>query len=404
MRILLVHNYYGSSAPSGENTVFEAECALLRAQGQCVETFTRHSDAIRRRGLFGKILGAFSVLGNPFAARDLARVCRAFRPDVVHFHNTFPLISLLAVRTASHYAPVVMTLHNYRLFCAAGIPMRAGKVCTDCLDRRCAGPAIAHRCYRHSLLATLPLAGAISFYRARLPRWVARFIVLSEFQKTEMVKAGLPADKLAVKPNFIRSDAASPEKCAWRDRGNIVYVGRLSDEKGLATLIAAWRRVEEWMKAAESGKVRLTLIGDGDARARYERLARGLAVDFAGQKTNGEVRRQLARARGCVLPSEWFEGMPMTILEALAAGTPCVVSDLGALPDIVENGRTGFVFEAGNADALAEALVHVLRLPEDAYRTMCTAARAAYERRFTPESNYTQLMEIYTGICGRGAR
>ena len=198
MRVLPVHNYYGSTAPSGENKVFEAERTMLERHGETVEVFTRHSDEIRGKGLWGLLKGALCTIGNPFAARALGKKIREFRPDVVHFHNTFPLISPLAVRAAKKSgAKVVMTLHNYRMVCAAGIPMRCGKVCRECFS--CAAnssisqsphspPSIRHRCYRGSLLATVPLAINIWLYRKWWAKWVDTFIVLSEFQKKVMIE------------------------------------------------------------------------------------------------------------------------------------------------------------------------------------------------------------------------
>ena len=216
MRILLIHNYYGSSAPSGENKVFEAEKAMLEKRGHYVEVYTRHSDEIRGMGngewgmgrkLWGMVKGAMCTVGNPYTARAIAKKCRDFRPDVVHFHNTFPLISPLAVRAASKYAPVVMTLHNYRTACAAGVPTRDGKVCSLCLDKKCVWYGIKHRCYRGSLAATLPLAINIALYRRWLPRWVRCFMVFSEFQRNKMREYGFPNEAMALKPNSICQSA-----------------------------------------------------------------------------------------------------------------------------------------------------------------------------------------------------
>ena len=286
MKILLVHNYYGSSAPSGENKVFEAEKAMLEKYGHEVEVYTRHSDEIRSDGrvecvetcrlerellaaknaksskdvgrvggfrkLWGMIKGALCTIGNPFAAMAVARKCREFKPDVVHFHNTFPLISPLAAWAASKYAPVVMTLHNYRTACAAGVPTRDGKVCSLCLDKKCVWDGVRHRCYRGSLLATLPLAVNIAIYRKLLPRWVTRFIVLSEFQKRKMVEYGWLEEKIVVKGNFV--DCFNAELQSGRGaekKEQIVYVGRLSKEKGVETLIKGFRILTQSSREAE---------------------------------------------------------------------------------------------------------------------------------------------------------
>ena len=317
-RVLVVHNFYGSSAPSGENQVFESECAVLRRRGVEVRTFTRHSDEIRLGGAFrrawGVLKGAASVVANPFSAFRLARVLRAFRPDVVHFHNTFPLLSPLAVR-AAHRAGcrVVLTLHNYRTVCAAGIPMRGGQVCTDCFGGS-VGPALRHRCYRGSLAATLPLALNITLYRRALTRWVDAFVALSEFQRGKMVACGFPPEKVVVKPNFVEL-GDEPIVPAAERKDEVLYVGRLSPEKGVFTLVEAWR------KLAEIGRGGV----DNDS----------YLVVFLGLRQKAEVRERVRHARCVALPSEWYETFGLAVVEAMSSGTPVVVSDLGALKEIV---------------------------------------------------------------------
>ena len=394
MKVLLVHNYYGSSAPSGENKVFEAERAMLEKHGHKVAAYTRHSDEIRKGSaiarLWGQIKGAMCTIGNPFSALAVAKMCREFKPDVVHFHNTFPLISPLAVWAASKYASVVMTLHNYRMVCAAGVPTRDGKVCALCLDKRCVWDGVRHRCYRGSFFATLPLAINIALYRKRLAKWVSRFIVLSEFQKRKMVEYGWPEDKIVVKGNFINH-----AECAERleKKRQIVYVGRLSPEKGLPTLLSAWRMIGN-----DTG-CKLLLIGDGDNRFEYESLAVGLDVEFMGKQSNDVVREMMARSMAVVLPSECWEGMPITVLESFAEGVPCIVSDLGALPGYVRNGELGAVFKAGNAESLAAAIKRLLSRPD--YDEICAAAKREAKNKCSEEANYRQLVDIYSGVLKR---
>ena len=392
MRILLVHNFYGSSAPSGENKVFEAEKAMLEKHGHVAAVYTRHSDEIRNGNvlarLVGKIKGAMCTVGNPFAARAVARKCREFKPEVVHFHNTFPLISPLAVRAASKYAPVVMTLHNYRTACAAGVPTRGCKVCSLCLDKKCAWDGVKHRCYRGSLLATLPLAINITLYRKWLPRWVSRFLVFSEFQRERMVKYGLPNGSISIKPNFIATENHGAKDCARLNK--IVYVGRLSPEKGISTLIKAWRLI------GGSFKCKLILIGDGDFRPDYEAMTAGLDVDFVGKQPNEVVRRTIAESKAVILPSECWEGMPITVLESFAEGTPCIVSNLGALPEMVKSGELGEVFKAGDPESCAAAIKRLISRPD--YDDMCAAAKREAEMNYSEETNYKRLMEIYLAV------
>ena len=414
MRVLLVHNYYGSSAPSGENQVFEAERSMLQRHGVEVEAFTRHSDEIRLvvggwwlvnglRKVWGLVKGAMCTVANPFAARALRKKIREFNPDVVHFHNTFPLISPLAIRAAKKSgAKVVMTLHNYRMVCAAGVPMRDGKVCRECFVlpeessnrvRRTILPAICHRCYRDSLLATVPLAINIWLYRKCWAKWVDKFIVLSEFQRGIMIECGLPADKVVVKGNFVtipnqaieQSDNASA-------RSSVVFVGRLSDEKGVKTLLKAWR-LPMSLPSPRTFTSTLALIGDGDQRTEYEKLAKGLNVKFLGKLPHSEVMKVVSASKFLALPSECWEGMPMTVLEAFSVGTPVIVSDLGALPDYVGHGKFGEIFKAGDADGLAGAIVRLERRLER--EDVGIAAREQAVREYSEGVNLERLMAVY---------
>jgi glycosyltransferase involved in cell wall biosynthesis len=350
--------------------------------------------------VWGLLKGALCTVGNPFASRAVARMCREFKPDVVHFHNTFPLISPLAVRAASKYAPVVMTLHNYRTACAAGVPTRDGKVCSLCLDKKCVWDGVRHRCYRGSLLATLPLAVNIAMYRKLLPRWVKRFIVLSEFQKRKMVEYGWPEEKIVVKGNFI----SRVERVEYVEKKNqIVYVGRLSKEKGVDVLIKAFKflngQVDQEEKSTCSTRLKnlkLVIVGDGVDRQELEKQAEGLPIYFLGQKNPDVVRELLAESKVSALPSEWWETFGLTVIESMFEGTPVVVSNLGALPEIVRVSQSGEVFEAGNAEACASAIERLMNRPD--YDEICAAVKHEAETKYSEEANYELLTKIYDEV------
>ena len=399
MKILLVHNYYGSTAPSGENRVFEAEREMLRRAGYTVETYTRHSDEIRvteggdlrwrLRKIWGLVKGAMCTIANPFAALALARKCREFKPDVVHFHNTFPLISPLAVWAASKYAQVVATLHNYRTVCAAGIPMRDGRVCTRCLGKRSVIPAVMHCCYRGSLLATLPLAMNIAIWRRVWKKCVTKFICLTPFAREMMIKAGLPAEKIVVKGNSIADVSGQYKRTKDDGKLRFLYAGRMSDEKGPQVLIKAWNKMGK--DAPE-----LLMIGDGDERGRYEAMVKTSRIKFVGQKVREEVLQAVVDADVVVIPSLCYEGLPTNILEAFMLGRPCLVSNLGALPSIVKDGQTGWTFNAGNAADLIRVLEQIKKsgnLSEFGLR-----AREEYRANYTLEMNIKKADEIYEAL------
>lgn len=387
IRTLLTHNHYGSATPSGENQVFEAEQQLLLKNGHILETLIRHSDEIRAKGAVGVIQGALATPWNPWMAKALRQRVEEFKPDVVHVHNTFPLLSPAIFHAIGKRAARVLTLHNYRLFCPAAIPMRNGKVCTECLDKRSPMPAMIHGCYRGSRAATLPLAISVGLHRA-LGTWtkqVDAFICLSEFQRELMIDAGLPREKVHVKPNFY---PGNPDVVAWPERKPyVVFAGRLTAEKGVITLLRAWQL---WGAAAPE----LRLVGDGELRAELERMADGLPVRFLGQVSAEEAQAQIANARLLVLSSECFETFGLVVVEAFAHGTPAAVSDIGPLPSIVEHGKSGIVFQPATPQSLLQEVRTAWETPGLLER-LGQGARAEFESKYTEEANYATLMEIY---------
>lgn len=387
MKTLLAHNFYGSANPSGENQVVEAEQAMLRAHGHTVSLFSRHSDALRAQGVLGAVKGALATPWNPLAARALQRACDAFQPDVVHVHNTFPLLSPAIFRAIGRRAARVLTLHNYRLFCPAAIPLRDGQVCTQCLDTRSALPALRHGCYRGSRVATAPLALSVSLHRW-LGTWtheVDAFIALSEFQRERMVAAGLPRAKVHVKPNFY---PGSPLPLAWAERAPcVVFAGRLTAEKGVVNLLRAW---QAWGASAPE----LRLVGDGDLRPMLAQMAQGLPVRFLGQLSGAQAQAEIARARLLVLPSECFETFGLVVVEAFAFGTPAAVSDLGPLPSIVRHGHSGVVFRPADAPSLLDTLRTAWHTP-GLLAQLGQGARTEFESQYTEAANHRQLMAIY---------
>jgi glycosyltransferase involved in cell wall biosynthesis len=387
LKILLAHNYYSSAVPSGENQVLIAEKTLLLKNGNQVDEFSRNNDEIKNSGIKGKVLGALSTPWNPSMARAIRAKVENTRPDVVHIHNTFPLLSPAIYHAIGKRAARVLTLHNYRLFCPAAIPMRNGKVCTECLDKRSPIPSMIHGCYRDSRVATLPLAINVGLHRA-LGTWtkqVDAFICLSEFQRELMIESGLPREKVHVKPNFY---PGNPKVVAWPERQPcVVFAGRLTAEKGVINLLRAW---QAWGVSAPE----LRLVGDGDLRTQLEVMATGLPVRFLGPLGAQEAQAQIANAQLQILPSEWFEGFPMVVREAFAFGTPAAVSEIGPLPSIVEHDKSGVVFQPANPQSLLYEVRTAWETPGLLER-LGQGARAEFESKYTEEANYATLMDIY---------
>lgn len=387
MNIIQCHNYY--QIPGGEDAVVEDERALLTERGHQVTQFTRHNDAVPT---LSKARLAAGTIWNRPAARMLEALVRKEQADVVHFHNTMPLISPAAYYAARRAgAAVVQTLHNYRLLCPKGTLFREGTICEDCLGKPVTWPAVRHGCYRDSRSgsAVLTVMGATHKLIRTYHRKVDAFVTASDFTKRKMLTAGLPEDRLHVKPNFVTGDPG----LGIGDGGYALYLGRLSPEKGLDTLIAAWDRMQS--------VVPLHIVGGGPMEQQVQALASRHAhvrcLGWMGQPEVGEVIR---RASVLVLPSVNYEGLPKVIVEAYAAGLPIVASRLGAMREAVVDNETGRLFKPGDADDLARA---VSSLFEDtaSHAPMRQAARSRYESLYTADVNYQTLMGIYQSACDR---
>lgn len=391
-----MHNFYGSGAPSGENRAFEAEVAMLRASGVEVELFVRSSDEIRALGVRGSVLGGLATPWNLAAYSAIRNRVRDFSPDIVHVHNTFPLLSPSIFYGIGRRVAKVLTLHNYRIFCPAAIPLRAGLVCTECLDQYSSLPSLKYGCYRGSRVATLPLAVSVGLHRW-LGTWeeqVDAFLCLSAFQRDILVRSGLPDSKTFIKPNFFPGTPAVP---AWSDRkARIVYVGRLSSEKGVESLIEAWR---QW----GDGCPELHLIGDGDLRRRLEELCEGLPIKFLGQLPQEQAQAEIAASRLLILPSECFEGFPMVLREAFAFGTPVAVSNAGPLPSIVQDGKSGIVFNAGSSESLLKVVKRAW-FDQSLLVNLGEGARREFEEKYTEVRNFEILMGVYARAISNAER
>jgi len=381
MKILLVHNFY--QQPGGEDEVFRTEYELLRAYGHEVKQFTVHNDECNS---MSRLALAKATIWNSGIARELGEMVRRERFDIVHFHNTFPLISPAAYSAVgAEGAAVVQTLHNFRLLCPNSLLFRDGKPCEDCLGRATPWPAVAHKCYRNSRLATLAVAANITIHRRR-GTWVDDvdlLIATTRFARDKFLRNGLPFDKIVVKPNFLHPDPGVGDGAG----GYAIFVGRLSDEKGVRPLLSAWQNFNI--------PIPLKIIGDGPlAEQVKEAAARNDKIEWLGRRQLAEVYDHIGRAKMLIFPSECYETFGRVAIEAFAKGTPVIASNHGAPADVVEDGRTGLLFTPGDAPDLA-LKVHTLLSNDGALSRMRQAGRAEFEAKYTGERAYEQLMDIY---------
>ena len=381
MRILMVHNRYLQRG--GEDESCEREIRLLENHGHLTTSYIEDN---RRVADIGKAAAWFRTIWSAESYGKIRAKIRHFHPDVVDVNNFFPLVSP-AVFYAAHAekVPVVQRLHNYRLICPNAYFFDAGRICEACAGKLFAWPGIVNACYRGSRAGAAAVASMVAVHRL-LGTWknkVSRYVALTEFARGKFVEAGFPAERLRVKPNFVHPDPGPGE-----GRGGFaLFVGRLSEEKGIRTLLAAWREVR--------GKIPLKIVGDGPMAGEVEALLPSTpGVEWLGRKPVDEALALMGQAAFLVMPSEWYEGLPLTILEAYAKGLPVLAGRIGAMSSLIRDGHTGLHFQPGNPLDLAAKAQWLFSHPAELAR-MRRAAREEFETKFAGESNNRIMMEIY---------
>ena len=388
MRIALVHNRYRSTMPSGENRVADTEAGALTSAGHQVIRFEKSNDEIDHWPRTKKASLPARVLWSRETYRGLSAALHEHRPDVVHVHNTFPLLSpavLYACRAAA--VPVVVTLHNYRLACASGTFFRDGTICHDCAHGPPA-PAVLHGCYLGSRAATLPAALAITAHRPAWKSLVSAYMFISASQRDLLAGLGFDPGRVFVRHNLIpyRSVPEAPREPA------VVYAGRLTEEKGLRLLMAAW---DGYLRGPGSPGLRLVIAGAGPLRDEVAAWARARpSVDMVGEVDSGQCAELMSRARAVIVPSSWEETFGLVVVEAMAVATPTIAAAHGSLPELVSPGVNGVLFRPGDPQALALAIADADTHPEQ-FEIYGDHARKTYEQRFDPGHSLEHLLEIY---------
>jgi len=373
-RVLIVHNSY--QRRGGEDIVAEGEAALLRRNGHEVEFYGRHNSDIEN---MSKVDVALDTLWSKRTVDDLAKCIAAFNPDLIHVHNTFPLISpSLFWAAVKKGVPVVQTLHNFRLLCLQAMFLRDNRTCEDCLGK-VPWRGVVHKCYRGSTAQSAVLAGTLTLHRAlgTYQHKVTRYIALNRFCRNKFIEGGLPPDRISIKPNFVDNPVPIDGP-----RTHGLFVGRLSQEKGTDVLLGALSRLP--------GKI-VKVIGEGPEKELMQMHGR---LRSLGMKTHAEIMAHMQRSSYLLMPSIWYETFGLVLAEAFACSLPVIASRFGVMQDLIEDGRTGILFDPGSSSDLAEKIAWADRHPEE-MRRMGFNARETYLEKYTPQHNYEQLMAIY---------
>ena len=396
MKILLIHNRY--TLHGGEDTVFEAEKALLEKNGHQIETliFDNKSDA----GL-AKLKMIYSIFYNSHSAKLLTDKIKAFQPQIIHVHNFFRMASPAIFYVAHKYnIPVVQTLHNYRLICANALLLRDNKPCELCVTHKFPLAGIKYKCFGNSYLKTAQLT-LMTFLHKYLGTWkekITTYICLTEFAKNKIAHSSLqiPLEKIVVKANFTEDIGYknvyyldNQDDIHQKREDFYLFIGRLSKEKGIDILL----------EAAKKSNFNLEIIGNGDLKELVEKATQTHPnIIYHGFQQKDFITNKLKTCKALIFPSIWYEGMPLTILEAFSAGTPVIASDIDNIRELITDNYNGVHFNYGNATDLAEKVQNF----EDNFNNnfqniahLYTQARLTYEQKYTPEIIYKQLIAIY---------
>jgi glycosyltransferase involved in cell wall biosynthesis len=392
LKILFIHTKYLHSA-GGEDTTVQAESDLMRSKGHEVRVHF-FDNANIGEGAAGKINAGISAIYNRSAAAVIRKVLAEFGPDVVHVHNFFFAASPSVLREVHKLRiPLVVTIQNYRLICANALLLRNNRVCELCISHDFPWYGVKYKCYHESAVQSAAI-GAMAAVHKWLGTWkkvVSMYITPSAFARNKLIHSSFNVDdnKITVKPNFI-DDPGTADNGSRRN--HFLFVGRLAVEKGVDTLLDAWSGLPAHQ---------LVLAGDGPEgdklKSKYGHLTN---IQFVGHKSKDEVTRLMKECRALVFPSIWYEGLPLTIIEAFATGTPVIGSNLGAMSEMISDGYNGLLFEAANASALRESIERFNKLVSQNNQSLYTNARNVYLEKYHPEKCYAEVMNIYNAVSG----
>lgn len=384
LKILIVHNYY--QIPGGEDTVVANELKMLEDHGHEVFFYSRHNSELKELSKIEKLLLPISTVFNFRTYWEIKRIIKEREVDIVHVHNTLNLIS-----PSVYYAafvcgvPVVQTIHNFRLLCPGATFFRNGAVCEECLNKGLLC-AVKHKCYRESRVQTLACVISIWLHRAIRTYRKLNYICLTEFNKEKLLKLKqIKEKKIFIKPNFVQG---ATEIIPYEKRNDqFIYVGRLEEIKGIEVLLGAWKEL-----GSEAGELLICGIGPLENWVRdYIELNKLSKVKLLGFVPNEEVRKLIGRSKALILPTQVYEGFPMTIAEAYAMGTPVIGSDIGNTGSLIEQGKSGLKFEHKSPIALAEAVKKTEKIFSGLSADIIT--------KYSAENNYRKLKEIYETCC-----
>jgi glycosyltransferase involved in cell wall biosynthesis len=408
MKILLVNKYYHYSG--GPEKVMLQSKEKLESLGDEVILFSMHHprnlsspysryfvsnvDYNGSNSLLNKIRITLNVFYSWEAQRKIQQLLNEEKPDIAHLHNIYHQISpsILPV-LRNRNIPIVMTLHDFKLVCPNYTFLRDGKVCEECEGRHFY-KAIKYRCVKDSYWASLICSSEMYFHRfwRIYQELVDVFIVLSQFSKNKMIQYGIPEEKLLLLPNYIDL----PVNGSQKNPGEyVLFAGRLSEKNGISTLIRAMEKIKH---------VPLVVAGEGELLSslkEHVKEKRWGNVTFTGFLTGEKLKQTIANSLFTVFPAICYHNCPMSILESFSFGKPVIGSCLGSIPELIEDGVDGLLFEPGNVEDLAEKIRYLYHHPLSAQK-MGISARNKVEEKHSEEEYYHRLFGLYDTLIKKG--
>lgn len=387
MKIFAIHSFY--QIKGGEDTVFNSELNLLNNNNSI------YPMSFYNKGSMKGIIQFIFTIWNFIVSYKLMKYIYFIQPDIIHIHNWHYASGPIIIRTAKKLnIPVILTLHNYRLLCPSGSLMDNGAIFTDSINSSFPWKAIRKKVFRNSYLMTFWLSFVVWFHK-RIGTWnlVDRYIVLSEFAKDLFISSslGVPSEKFIVKPNFVNQ----PIVDSTERKPHFLFIGRLSQEKGADVLLNTFLNSDYTIKIA----------GDGPLIEKVKKISDANEnIHYLGILNKEEVIHQMQECQALIFPSIWYEGMPMTIIEAFSLGTPIIASNLGAMASMIQDGYNGFHFTPGDSDSLLAMLGKWASLSDVKKQLFYKNALDTYRKNYTPEANYEMLMDIYQAVIDNHAK
>ncbi|MBQ5755468.1 MAG: glycosyltransferase family 4 protein [Oscillospiraceae bacterium] len=409
MKILLVNKFHYRKG--GSETYYFALADALRDAGHEVLFFAMESEKNLPcqqekyfvsnveyngpQGAAAQLKSAAKLLYSFEAKKKFAQLLEAEKPDIVHMNLVHRQITLSIVDVCKKAGvPVVFTQHDLICVCPNYTCLAPDGICEECLGGNFM-PCVKKGCVKGSKAKSLLGAAEAVLYKARGSyNKIDLYITPSAWYRGLLEKAAFTKAPILHMTNFLPLGTRYEARPARNE--DLLYLGRLSREKGLATLLRAM---------ALCPGARLKIAGDGPQKEELEALAKelqlGERVEFLGFVSGQPLQELVAGCKAVVLPSEWYENGPYSVMEALAAGKPVLGSRIGGIPELVKDGQTGFTFEAGSAEALAGAVEKLLALPAGEYEALCAGAVEFAREKFGAEGYRDKLLELYSGLLKR---